>query len=232
MRLENNIDFRALGGEVSAQTLMLVERNYKAYFAALKEYKKNPTKFKGMPKPPMFKPKEKGRFIAVFTDRQLSKKLLKIGVLKINGFDIRIKSKHQKVNQIRIIPLPNRDYNIEIVYEVQEQSKKENTNYAGIDIGLNNLATIVTNTGNAPIIVNGKPIKAINQYYNKKKAQLTSMLPHFIGKDGKKRQRTSSKAIRKLTIKRNNKIKDYMHKASRKVVNELQQADISKVVIG
>ena len=229
---ENQYDFRKMQNAVSQQTLMLLEKNYKSYFAALKEYYKNPEKFKGIPMPPRFKHKTKGRFVAVFTENSISKKQLKLGFIKLAGVDFTFKSEHKKINQVRIIPLPNKNYSIEIIYDVQEKEVKENTNYAGVDIGLNNLATIVTNTGARPVIINGKPLKAINQYYNKKLAQLKSKLPHYIDKNGEKKQRKSSKAIIKLTTKRNNKIKDYMHKASRKVVNIMQQNDISKVVIG
>lgn len=234
MRLEDNVDFRALGGEISAQTLMILERNYKSYFAALKDYKKNPHKYKGTPKPPMFKHRTKGRFVTIFTNRSVSKKEIKKGFLMLIGTSISFQTSfvHPDINQIRIVPQNNGDYCIEIVYEKKEKEKVENNNYAGIDIGLNNLATIVANTGTRPTIINGKPLKSINQYYNKKKALMQSKLPFYIANDGTRKQRTSSKNIRKLTIKRNNKIKDYLHKASRKVVNHLQQNDISLVVVG
>lgn len=85
----------------------------------------------------------------------------------------------------------------------------DNGNYLGIDIGLDNLASCVSNTGSC-FIINGRPLKSINQYYNKKLAFLKSKL-----KDNKQ----ISKQIRSLTDKRNNKIKDYLHKASRILVN-------------
>jgi putative transposase len=45
--------------------------------------------------------------------------------------------------------------------------------YIAIDLGVDNLATIVTNTGTHPVLVKGKHIKAVNQYYNKMKAYYT-----------------------------------------------------------
>ncbi|MGL5077312.1 MAG: RNA-guided endonuclease InsQ/TnpB family protein, partial [Waterburya sp.] len=137
-----------------------------------------------------------------------------------------------KINQVRIVPKKDKTYVIEIVYEVEAEKIEATDNYAGIDIGLNNLATIVTNTGSKPVIINGRPLKAINQYYNKRKAELQSKLPFYVNGKGEKKQHKSSKAIRRLTEKRNRKIKDYMHKASRKVVNYMQENNISTVVVG
>ena len=71
-------------------------------------------------------------------------------------------------------------------------------------------------------IINGKPVKSINQYYNKKKSQLQSQL----------KNRKTSNRIQKLTLKRNNKIKDYFHKATSYIVNQLASDSINTVIIG
>ena len=95
---------------------------------------------------------------------------------------------------------------------------------AGIDIGLNNLAAVTSNVKDfQPIVVNGKPLKKINAYYHKKCSVLQSKLP--------KKQKTSS-IIRKITNKRNFKIDDYLHKASRLVINYLAANQIGTLVIG
>jgi putative transposase len=66
-------------------------------------------------------------------------------------------------------------------------------------------------------------MKSVNQYYNKTKAKLQSKLEN---------DKRTSKRIEKLTLKRNNKINDYLHKASRYIVNQLVSKDISKLIIG
>jgi IS605 OrfB family transposase len=225
---ENQLDFRAMQAGVSQQTLMLLDKSYKSFFNALRDYKVNPNKYKSCPKPPKFKHKENGRFQATFTENAISKKSLKKGLIKLAGVDFTIPNAFDKINQVRIIPKTNDLYCIEIVYEKQELAPVTNKNYAGIDIGLNNLAAVVTNDCKS-FIVNGRPLKSINQYYNKKLAKLKSELPFY---KNTKIQIKSSNKIKKLTCKRNNKIKDYLHKASTKVVNTLKQADISKIVIG
>lgn len=112
---------------------------------------------------------------------------------------------------------------IEVVYETQERVKKCNSNVASIDLGLNNLATITYNNGDNPEIINGRPLKSMNQYYNKQKAKYQSKL---------KGNRKTSKRIQILASKRNNKVNDYLHKASRELVNQLVSKDISTLVIG
>ena len=111
---------------------------------------------------------------------------------------------------------------MEVVYEVKESELKEDNNrYCGIDLGLNNLATVTSNISES-YIINGRPVKSINQYYNKKKAQLQSKL-----KDQK-----TSKRIQRLTLKRNNKINDYFHKTSSYIVNQLVSNSINTIIIG
>ena len=114
---------------------------------------------------------------------------------------------------------------VEIIYTAPDTEVKTNTNYVGIDLGLNNLATIGGNTI-TPIIINGKPLKSINQFYNKKLSKLKSK------QDLCKNKNVNRKKIQTLTNKRNNKIKDYLHKASRILVNHLVSNDISTIVIG
>lgn len=232
---ENQIDFRAMQSSVSQQTLMLLDKSYKSFFNVLKDYSVNPHKYKAKPQSPKFKDKVKGRFQATFTEIAISKKFLKKGLIKLAGVGFTIPNTFEKINQVRIIPKSNNFYCIEIIYEKQESLLVVNDNYAGIDIGLNNLATVVTTDCNS-FIINGKPLKSINQYYNKQLAKYKSELPLFpkkvLTKEGNRIQIKSSNKIKKLTCKRNNKIKDYLHKASTKVVKTLKQANISKIVIG
>ena len=89
-------------------------------------------------------------------------------------------------------------------------------------IGVNNLCAIGSNVLK-PIIINGKPLKSINQYYNKKLAKLKSEL---------KNEKKTSKRIKSLTNKRNNKVNDYLHKSSRLIVNYLVSNNINTLVIG
>lgn len=227
---EKQADYTCLNTKVSQQTLMILDKNMKSFFKSLKEYKKCPSKFTGSPKLPKFKHKNKGRNIAVFTIQAISSKELKKGFAKLASSLISIKT-DKTVQQIRIVPLATGQYKIELIYIKAEMELVINTNYAGVDLGLNNLATVAMNNGGKSFIINGKPLKSINQYYNKRLAKLKSELPNVLI-NGEKKQKSISKKINKLTHKRNCKINDYMHKSSRVLVDILKQNNISKVVIG
>ena len=76
--------------------------------------------------------------------------------------------------------------------------------YCGVDFGLDNLMSCGFSDVR-PMLINGRPLKSINWYYNKKKAELQSLL----------KNKYTSNRITNLTIKRNNKINNYLHKSSR-----------------
>lgn len=215
---ENNVDYISLPRKVSQWVCKQVDLNFKSFFSSLKSKKIN-----HKVRIPQYLDKN-GRNILTFTNQAISYKELKNGYLKLSGCKNKIKVLHNNIQQVRVIPQANR-YVVEIIYTVPDTEVKTNTNYVGIDLGLNNLATIGGNTI-TPIIINGKPLKSINQFYNKKLSKLKSR------QDLCKNKNVNKKKIQTLTNKRNNKIKDYLHKASRILVNHLVSNDISTIVIG
>jgi putative transposase len=225
-------DFCALPAKVAQQTLMLLDKNYKSFFAASAAYKTDPTPFQGCPNPPYYKPKLEGRFVVKYSSQAIHQGELKKGILSLSQTKIQLGTTFQEINEVRIVPLNDDTYCIEIVYPAIVAPPVQSNGLAGIDLGVRNLAAVVTNTDDKPLIINGNPIKSTNQFYNKKLAQLKQQLPFFKNKKEDKVQKKKSKKIQKLTKKRNNKVKDYLHKASRKVVTHLQQTNVAKVVIG
>ena len=175
---------------------------------------------------PKYLDKVNGRYVATFTKQAIGlREFKKTGKLRLSQTDIYIATKltdFSSLKEVRIVPRIN-CYLIEVVYEVQEKQPKKNNRVASIDLGLNNLSTITFNTNDTPLVINGRPLKSINQYYNKKKAQYQSRL---------KGGRHTSKRIYTLTDKRNNKVTDYLHKASRLLVNQLVSKNIGTLVIG
>ena len=219
-------DYQALPRKVSQQVLKGLDKNWKSFFEASKAYKENPEKFTGRPKLPKYKHKTKGRNLLTYTIQAISKPWLSKGIIKLSGTDIFVPTKTQVENivQARIIPKIG-SYVIEIVYELQEHHTVNNNRaVAAIDIGIDNLAALTSNlTGFKPILVNGRPLKSLNQFYNKNKALLQSKLK------GKKQ---SSKQINRLTAKRNNQVDTYLHQASRWIINHLDKHGIGKLIIG
>jgi IS605 OrfB family transposase len=227
----NNPDYRKLPAKVSQQILLIVDRNYKSYFNALKSYIKNKSKFNSEPKSPNYKHKTNGRNIVTYTNQSILKsEYNKTGLIKLSGTNIKIRTKIYDFNliqQVRIIPL-NNQYKIEIVYNKQEETKViDNGIYCGIDLGLNNLFSVVFNDKSfSNILVNGRPLKSINQYYNKERSRINKDLENC------NKNRKKSNRLTTLTNKRNNKISDYLHKSTKILANRLKQYNVSKVIIG
>lgn len=219
--------YKQLPQNVAVSTFNLVGQNIRSYFAALKEFNENPAKFSGKPRIPKYKDPKTGRCVAIFNDRVLPKKQSrKDGVIRFTGLKYSVKSSVpiDNVNQVRFVPKGDCVI-VEIIYEKKADDIKDfNGNCAGIDIGLNNLATVVSNVS-TPFIINGKPLKSINQFFNKKRAKKLSILE-------KRNKRKTSKKLRRLQNKRNNKTKDYMHKASKKIIDFCISKNITLLVIG
>ena len=214
-------DYYALPCKVSVQTLMLLDRNFKSFFTLLKKKKKN--EYDKPIRIPRYLDKE-GRAIATFPKGSVSKVYLRKGIIKLSSLSIQIPTKVTESNIVEVRVLPRNNHHVvEVVYKVEEkESKSDNGRYASIDLGLNNLATVGSNVVK-PFIINGRPLKSINQYWNKEKAKLQSLL---------KGNKKTSKRIKSITNKRNNKIKDYLHKSSKYIVNFLVSNNISTLVIG
>ena len=225
--VKSSIDYKALPAKVSCQIIKLVDRNWASYFAAIKEFKLNPNKFTGVPSVPKYKDKIKGRCVVLYPKQAISKRALKKGLLQPSGTNIFISTAITKeVEEIRLVPR-NGFYVVEAVYTVPDTKLVDFKGIAAIDLGLTNLATITTNVkGLTPIIVNGNPLKSINQFYNKQKAVLQSELQKQNPK------RFISNRLNKLTAIRNNKVDTYLHQASRTIIKYLLQNQIGTLVIG
>ena len=214
-----------LMAQTSQQTIKLLYKNWKSFFVSIKDWAKNKDKYLGRPKPPQYKHKTKGRCVIIFTNQQCK---LKDGVIKFpqkfNSWELKTKIKGN-LNQVRIIP-SNNQYVVEVVYTVLEKEKlKDNGRYLGIDLGIDNFATVGNNVGVKSIVLNGKSLKSINQYYNKQVAFYKPKAKKFNNLDITNR-------ILSITNKRNNKINDYMHKYSRIIINEAIKLDCNTIVIG
>lgn len=209
------IDYYALPCKVAQQTLRMVDQNMKSFFNALKE--KN-----SKPRIPKYLDKLKGRFIVTYTNQSISHKELLNGYIALSKTNVKIKTKIRNVKQVRIIPR-NGFIVIEVLYEKDcKINLYEHKKYCGVDLGLDNLMTCCF-TDDKPLIINGKPLKSINQKYNKDRAKLQSKL---------QKNKHTSKRIQRIAQKRINKINDYLHKTSRVFVNYLVSKRITDVVIG
>ena len=233
-RLRNDVDYPTYknmpAAQSAQQTLQLLDRNWKSFFNSIKDWSKNKDKYVGRPKLPKYKPKD-GRMVFILTNQQV---ILKDDLLhfpkSFQGFTIKLRcvrlNNFKKINQIRIVP-NNQVFCIEIVYSISitDNLLPDNGRYMSIDVGLDNLVTIVTNTGSNPVIVNGKGLKSNNQYYNKKKAHYQEVTKQMNNKSYTNR-------LYRLTQKRNFKIEDSLHKISKFIVTSALSNNIHTIVIG
>lgn len=215
---EKQVDYISLPSKVAQWTLKQVDKNFVSFFNSLKS-----EKVQHKVHIPRYLDKQR-RNLLTFTNQAISHKELKKGYLKLSGCKNMIKLQHIDVQQVRVVPKRNH-FVIEVIYNQELKPEVQSKSYAGIDLGLDNLATIGGNKI-CPFIINGRPLKSINQYYNKKLGLLKSRQDKCNNKD------VNSRKIRSLTNKRNNKIKDYLHKASRILVNQLVSNNVSLVVVG
>ena len=228
--LKNSENYKKLNSNMAQQILKEVDESFKSFFALLKLTKNG--QYNGKIKLPNYLDKDG------FTTLVIGFVRLKDDMLIVpysNSFrkthkEIAIKLppvlKGKKIKEIRIIPKQHsRYFEIQYTYEVKEIQRELNKeNALGIDLGIDNLCTCVTNAG-ASFIIDGRKLKSTNQYYNKINAKLQSI------KDKQKIERTTLRQKR-ITRKRNNRINDYLSKAARTIVNYCLNNDIGKLVLG
>ncbi|MBD2458759.1 IS200/IS605 family element transposase accessory protein TnpB [Nostoc sp. FACHB-87] len=142
---------------------------------------------------------------------------------KLDSFFLPMPSnlRFEDIKELRILPR-NRCFYAEFVYKTSAvKSDVDKSNVLGIDHGLNNWLTCVSNVGTS-FIVDGKHIKSLNRWYNKQVATI---------KDNKPQGFWSNK-LAAISEKRNRQIRDAINKVARIVVNHCLDNRIGRIVFG
>ena len=135
---------------------------------------------------------------------------------------LRIPTKVEHPKQVRIVP--NRhNFIIEVIYNVEEQELKSTSRYAGIDLGVDNFATVTFSTQNKPLIIKGLELKSINQGYNRLISKVQSLLP-----DPQK----TSRSIHRLWSRRSWILQTRIHQMTDFLATLFDEMQIEKVFIG
>ena len=218
-----------IGSNTGQATLRMLDKTWKSFLVAIKDWSKSPSKYFGKPKLPKYLNKN-GRYVLALDNNKVGIKGDKIyfkwKVFKFlnNTFSTKIPA-NSKIMQCRFVPKGS-CYVMEIVYQIEvPDATEQSENIASIDLGVDNFITMVNNIGVQPIAVKGGIIKSINQYYNKKKAKLQSELM-------KVNKQHWSKQLQKLTDDRYEKIKYQMHCISKYVVDWCIMYGIDTLVVG
>ena len=229
-----NENYGLLQAGVAQQTLKVADRSFKSFFNLVKKAKFGEYRFQDI-KIPHYREKG-GMFVLVLSTNSIN---IKDGFLQIPmsrafskahagklikiAFPERLADK--KIKEVRIIPIFKGQYfKIQYVYEQAEQNLNlSQDNALAIDIGLENFATCITTIGTS-FIMDGRKLKSINQYWNKRKARLQSIAD--------KQKNKSTKLIQRITTKRNNRTKDYVRKTARYIVNYCINNNIGTIICG
>jgi IS605 OrfB family transposase len=182
-----NENYGLLHSDTAQQTLKSVEEAYKGFFELLTLYRKG--RLEDCPSPPHYLPKD-GRFKLAYPGSHL---VIRNGSVTL-GMGIKFRKQHgltgkeltfpippciksHQIREVTILPVNGgKAYKIEFCYKVPNQPKNlDQDHYLAIDLGLNNFATMVDTATGAAVILDGKRIKSINQWYNKENARLQSI---------------------------------------------------------
>ena len=218
-----NVDYYALPTKVSQGILRGVDAEFKSFFGSLKSAKVSHKV--SLPKYSL----KNGRAVVPFNNQTVRfSRVTDTGLFEYSlcpkSLDIRFTSRFPNVKMVRVVPHSNY-YSLECVYDVEVPDTNISLSDAptmGVDLGINNFATFVTTNGHSGIL-NGRPLKSINQFYNKRKAKLQALLP--------KNQKTS-KAIQALTTQRNFKLRWELHQLSHLLVNHAVSSGVGTIIIG
>ena len=217
---KDNPDYKAIDSHAAQLVIKQVEANFSSFFSLLKLKKQG--KYDKKVHLPTYLDKDGYNAISF---NQFKRRELKNGYVSLpKSKTLRFKIKNTSLHFINIVP--KNDYiQVNFIYKKQEKElKKDNGKYMSIDIGVDNLATCFSNVGRT-FIVDGKKAKHINQFYNKKIGEVKSELK-------KKNDKEKSHKTRQLTLKRNNKIDDYLHKTSRYIISQAASNDVRTIIVG
>ena len=230
--LKSSDNYRTLNSNMAQQILKEVDVSFKSFFGLLKKAKQGKHALKDC-RLPRYLPKDGYTTLVIGFVRLKGNKLI---LPYSNSFKKTHKAVEitippilldKKVKEIRIIPKADaRFFEIQYIYEAEcIQRNLNTTNALALDLGINNLVTGVSSKGET-FIIDGRRLKSINQWFNKKNARLQSIKDkqHF-GKKTTNRQKA-------LARRRNNRINDYMNKTARTIIDYCINNDIGTLVVG
>ena len=224
--LEGECNYKLLKSQCSQQILRVLDKNIKAYCKSIKDWKKHPEKYKGVPQMPHYR-KRGGMFNLYYTNQSCR---IKDGYIRLSkDLSVKIPQWEKYGNSLKsfcqVRMIPNR-YNVKVEIVYNKETKRtdvDNSKYAAIDLGLDNLATMVTAEG--CVIFSGKFLKSYNNHFNKTLSHLQSIKD----RQGIKR---ATRRIARMYDKRDRYMDDAFHKVSRQIVSTLVREKIGTLVVG
>ena len=224
-RKEKQNDMLALPSKVSTNILKSLGSTIHSYYQTLKAFHdKSNVSVTSKPQLPRYLHKTEGRYIVEFTNQTISRKRGLNGELILcpKDLNLSIPTKVKTPKCVRIVP-KLKAFVIEVIYEVEIPPLKQTGNYAGIDLGIDNLASITFSNGVNPLVVKGSQLKSINQGYNRLIAKAQSKLPA---------NQKTSQHIHRLWKNRELKLQSELHKITSFLSLYFDEMAIETVFVG
>ena len=222
LRKQGHEDMRALPSKVANAVLKNLGENITSFWKMVRL--KNEGKLAQKPKLPHYLHKTEGRYPLSFNYQTFGAKRGSNNELFLcpKGLNLPIPTRVTNPKQVRIVPHHN-NFIIEVIYDAQESAPKHTSKYAGIDLGVDNFATITFSTQNKPLIIKGLELKSVNQGYNRLIAKAQSLLPET---------QKVSKSIHRLWSRRSWILKTKIHQMTAFLATLFDEMQIEKVFIG
>lgn len=222
LRLQGNKDVRALPSKVANAVLKNLGEAITSYWKLV--HLKSKGGLAQKPKLPRYLHKTDGRYPVSFNYQTFGAKRGSNNELFLcpKGINLPIPTKVDNPKQVRIVPNHN-NFIIEVIYNVEERALKSTSKYAGIDLGVDNFATVTFTTQNQPLIIKGLELKSINQGYNRLISKAQELLPENLKK---------SKSIHRLWSRRSWILKTKIHQMTAFLTTLFDEMQTEKVFIG
>lgn len=222
LRKQGHDDIRALPSKVANAVLKNLGENISSFWRLVHLKREGGLAHK--PKLPGYLHKTDGRYPLSFNYQTFGAKRGFNNELFLcpKGINLPIPTKVTSPKQVRIVPKHN-NFIIEVIYNVEESAPKHTSKYAGIDLGVDNFATVTFSTQNRPLIIKGLELKSINQGYNRLIAKAQSLLPASC---------KTSNSIHRLWSRRSWILTTKIHQMTAFLANLFDEMQIEKVFIG
>lgn len=265
-KFKTSTNYKQLYSSTAQYVLRYLADSWTSFFKSIRKYNEDPSEFLGRPNIPGYKKKDGEFTILFTNQACVinSYQNFARGEGENNPYLRSIKHKYGKIcegenylifpeksgilpvktrlpvgtdlREVRVVPQGD-GYNIEIVYDKKiEQLTMNKSRIVGIDYGISNIVAIANNIGEQTIVIKGSIVKSINQWYNKRRAELYSIYDRQpIACDLKTRKlifNRDTEKLQNLTSYRNRIMTDIMHKISRYIINYCIEHNIGTIVIG
>ena len=222
LRKQGHEDIRALPAKVANAVLKNLGETITSYWRLVRL--KNKGGLAQKPRLPRYLHKTNGRYPVSFNYQTFGSKRgsNRELILCPKGLCLPIPTKVDNPKQVRIVPKHN-NFVIEVIYDTEERAPRHTSRYAGIDLGVDNFATVTFSTKNKPLIVKGLELKSINQGYNRLIAKAQSLLPA---------PQKTSKSIHRLWSRRSWTLQTKIHQITAFLTTLFDEMQIEKVFIG